>query len=93
MQIPEWVKFTTGWWAYGQITDTTYANAIQFLIDDKILVVVYDLLGEKVTIFSTEKGIGKHLLKSNFNLESGQYIISIQKDNVEFKSEKLLITK
>ena len=59
----------------------------------KILVVVYDLLGKKVTTFSTEKGIGKHLLKSNFNLESGQYIISIQKDNIEFKSEKLLITK
>ena len=68
---------------------------IEFDLDKSadILVVVYDLLGKKVTTFSTEKGIGKHLFKSNFNLESGQYIISIQKDNVEFKSEKLLITK
>jgi len=68
---------------------------IEFYLDKsaEILVVVYDLLGKKVTTFLTEKGIGKHLLKSNFNLERGQYIISIQKDNVEFKSEKLLITK
>ena len=42
LYIPEWFKFTTAWWAYGQITDTTYANAIQFLIDEKILVVVYE---------------------------------------------------
>ena len=68
---------------------------IEFDLDksSKILVVVYDLLGKKVTSFSTEKGIGKHLLRSDFNLESGQYIISIHKDNVEFKSEKLIITK
>ncbi|MBC8267066.1 MAG: T9SS type A sorting domain-containing protein [Flavobacteriales bacterium] len=59
----------------------------------EISVVVYDLLGKKVQTFSTEKGIGKHLLKSDFNLESGQYIISVEKDNVELKSEKLLITK
>jgi len=68
---------------------------IEFDLDksSEILVVVYDLLGKKVTTFSTEKGIGKHLLRSDFNLESGQYIISIHKDNLEFKSEKLLITK
>ena len=42
LYIPKWFKFTTAWWAYGQITDTTYANAIQFLIDEKILVVVYE---------------------------------------------------
>lgn len=68
---------------------------IKFDLDKsaEISVVVYDLLGKKVKTFLTEKGVGKHLLKSDFNLESGQYIISIKKDNVEFKSEKLLITK
>ena len=68
---------------------------IEFDLDKsaEIVVVVYDLLGKKVKKFSTEKGVGKHLLRSDFNLESGQYIISIKKDNVEFKSEKLIITK
>ena len=42
LYIPKWFKFTTAWWAYGQINDTTYANAIQFLLDGKILVVVYE---------------------------------------------------
>ena len=58
----------------------------------EILVIVYDLLGKKVTTFSTEKGAGEHLLRSDFNLKSGNYIISILKDNVELKSEKLIIT-
>jgi len=68
---------------------------IEFDLDKsaEIVVVVYDLLGKKVKKFSTEKGVGKHLLRSDFNLESGQYIISIKKDNVEFKSKKLIITK
>ena len=66
---------------------------IEFDLDKsaEISVVVYDLLGKKVKIFLTKKGVGKHLLKSDFNLENGQYIISIKKDNVEFKSEKLII--
>jgi hypothetical protein len=68
---------------------------IEFDLDKSadILVVVYDLLGKKVKTFSTKKGVGKHLLKSDFNLASGQYIISIKKDNEELKSEKLLISK
>lgn len=68
---------------------------IEFDLDKSadILVVVYDLLGRKVKTFSTKKGVGKHLLKSDFNLASGQYIISIKKDNEELKSEKLLISK
>jgi hypothetical protein len=68
---------------------------IEFDLDKsaEISVVVYDLLGKKVKTFLTKKGVGKHLLKSDFNLESGQYIISVKKDNLEFKTEKLLITK
>ncbi|MGY8988127.1 MAG: T9SS type A sorting domain-containing protein [Flavobacteriales bacterium] len=58
----------------------------------KISIVVYNLLGEKVRDFSVTKPSGKHLLKSDFNLKSGNYIISILKDNVELKSEKLIIT-
>ena len=68
---------------------------IEFDLDKsaEISVVICDLLGKKLKTFAIEKGIGKHLLRSDFNLESGQYIISIQKDNIEFKSEKLLIIK
>ena len=58
----------------------------------KISIVVYNLLGEKVSDFSVTKPSGKHLLKSDCNLKSGNYIISILKDNVELKSEKLIIT-
>jgi len=28
---------TTGWWANNQIPDTVYGEALQFLIDDRII--------------------------------------------------------
>ena len=57
----------------------------------KISIVVYNLLGEKVSDFSVTKPSGKHFLKSDCNLKSGNYIISVLKDDVELKSEKLII--
>lgn len=35
--IPEWFKVTTGWWLEERITDETYANAIQNLLDREII--------------------------------------------------------
>ena len=57
----------------------------------EIYVVVYNLLGKKVNDYSTQKPSGKHVLESDFNLKSGNYIVSILKDNVEIRSEKLII--
>ena len=42
LYIPEWFKFTTAWWSSGQITDTTYTHAIQFLIDNKFMTIPFD---------------------------------------------------
>ena len=57
----------------------------------EIYIVVYDLLGKKVNDYSTQKPSGKHVLELDFNLKSGNYIVSILKDNVEIRSEKLII--
>ena len=35
--IPEWFKFTTGWWLEEKLSDQTFANAIQNLLDRKII--------------------------------------------------------
>jgi hypothetical protein len=35
--IPEWFKVTTGWWLEERITDETFANAIQNLLDREII--------------------------------------------------------
>lgn len=37
--IPEWLKITTIWWLEEKISDQTYANAFQNLIDRKIIVI------------------------------------------------------
>ena len=37
IHIPDWVKITTGWWLEEKITDETFANAFQNLLDRKII--------------------------------------------------------
>lgn len=37
--IPEWMKITTVWWLEEKISDETYSNAFQNLIDRKIITV------------------------------------------------------
>jgi micrococcal nuclease len=35
--IPSWIKNTAGWWADGNITETEFLRAIEYLIDNKII--------------------------------------------------------
>ena len=37
--IPEWIKIFTMWWIEEKISDETFANAFQYLIDKKIIIV------------------------------------------------------
>ena len=37
--IPDWVKNTAGWWANGEIPDSAFVNAIQYLIKQGIIVI------------------------------------------------------
>jgi DNA-binding beta-propeller fold protein YncE len=37
--IPTWIKNNAGWWANGQIPDSTFIDGIEFLIKDGIIVV------------------------------------------------------
>ncbi len=37
--IPKWIKNTAKWWGEGQTSDTDFINAIQWLIDQKIIVI------------------------------------------------------
>jgi len=42
LYIPKWFKFTTAWWSSGQITDTTYAHAIQYLLNEKFMIIPFN---------------------------------------------------
>ena len=42
LQIPEWFKITTSWWANNFIPDTIYGDSLQFLIDEKIIIIPID---------------------------------------------------
>ena len=35
--IPSWIKNTAGWWAEGNITETEFLRAIEYLIENKII--------------------------------------------------------
>ena len=37
--IPDWVKYTAGWWANDEIPDSAFVNAIQYLIKEGIIVI------------------------------------------------------
>jgi len=39
VSIPAWVKNNAGWWADGQIPDSTFINGIEFLIEKEIIVI------------------------------------------------------
>ncbi len=39
IEIPSWIKFTTGVWVDGNSSDAEFINAIKFLIEDKIIVI------------------------------------------------------
>ena len=37
--VPSWIKNTAGWWADGQIDDSSFVSGIQYLIKIGIIVV------------------------------------------------------
>lgn len=37
--IPSWIKTTTGYWVDGFSSDTEFVTAIQFLVDEKIIII------------------------------------------------------
>ena len=39
IQIPDWIKSNAGWWADGQIDDSSFVQGIQFLIKDGLMVI------------------------------------------------------
>ena len=38
-EIPEWIKNNTAWWADGQIDDDSFVTGIQYLINQKIMII------------------------------------------------------
>ena len=38
-EIPAWIKNNAGWWADGQIDDSSFLQGIQFLIKEGIMVI------------------------------------------------------
>ena len=37
--VPEWIKNNAGWWADGQIDDSSFLQGIQYLIKEGIMVI------------------------------------------------------
>jgi len=39
LKIPQWVKNNAEWWAQGLIADSEYAQAIEYLINQRIITI------------------------------------------------------
>ena len=62
--IPDWIKNNAGWWASGEIDDTSFINGIKFLIENNIMVIdtvttdttadSYPDLGDFYLVYDTE---------------------------------------
>lgn len=39
LTLPQWIKLNAGWWSVGQISDTEFINAIEWLIKNDIILI------------------------------------------------------
>ena len=85
--VPDWVKNTAGWWATDKISETEFVNAIQFLVNQGIILVdneckfnmnTYRLLSEKDVWF---------LCNLNFDYLSDWAESKYSKSEIELNSE------
>jgi len=37
IQIPDWIKFNSGWWADGEIEDSDFVRGLEFMIKEDII--------------------------------------------------------
>nr|AIF14204.1 fibronectin type III domain-containing protein [uncultured marine thaumarchaeote KM3_66_E12] len=70
--VPDWVRQTVGWWADDTLTDDDFSNAMEFLIQSKIIKIennlpetssksgTYDKLFERIQLSSVNLNIEKY---------------------------------
>ncbi|MDE1818692.1 MAG: hypothetical protein KGI19_08830 [Thaumarchaeota archaeon] len=63
--IPTWIKNTAKWWGEGQISDDEYIKSIQWLIDQKILVIPQVVNVQTQSQKTTESILLKYLPNSS----------------------------
>jgi hypothetical protein len=49
-KVPDWVRNNADWWSQGMITDGDFLSGIQFLIDEKIMVISATSKTEQATL-------------------------------------------
>ena len=80
-QIPVWVKSNAGWWADGTMTDETFVNALEFLIEREIIDMPKD-----VNVSEAPKDKTKH----EFDVTEEVRIPDWIKNNAEWWSDDML---
>lgn len=84
--IPNWVKNTALWWGQGQISDSEFVKAMQYLIDHGILVIsqappaknpTNDLLPSATDIgpFWNTYSVKPHYIMNGFNTTTSSPVI------------------
>jgi len=40
--VPDWIRNTAGWWAEGQISDREFLDAIKFMVENRIIIIIQE---------------------------------------------------
>ena len=70
-EIPQWIQDTAVWWGEGTISDDEYLSAMEFLINEGILVVPANLLSsvdEQIKSYPPSKPITEHYSSLNLTM-------------------------
>ncbi|MDH3656724.1 MAG: hypothetical protein OEM77_01100 [Nitrosopumilus sp.] len=55
ISVPEWIRNNAGWWATGEITDSTFATGIEFILENDIIVISDvpsgNVLGDEIPVW------------------------------------------
>ena len=99
--VPDWVKNTAGWWATDAISETEFLNAVEFLINEKIIQVNVHQTSEAFVpgvpdwVKNTAGWWAEEKISDNEFLDSMEFLISksIIQIKVEQSELQLLLQK
>ena len=77
--VPAWIKNTVGFWVDGQVSDTEFLNAVEYLADQGIIQV--SAVSESPQIYVTEGGIAVPAFGGSYDANSSTETICLEEND------------
>lgn len=89
--IPNWLKQTAVWWGQGMVTDDEFLNAIQYLIDEKLLQIPSDKTQDSTAVVSENPFELKVINCSDYGKDSVKVEYSVTNNSGQLVDIELVI--